>query len=196
MSRLKREGNPPSNQLASPVPQAWDPSINDFREITGSPLSSGHFGTDTVFWGFTNTGQPVPLRLDSQGRLILAADIQVNTGDINVGTVNQGDVVSSVPWAVSEATVVSAPVTGTKTVVSTVAEIFAGSSRKANRRKMIVRNLHQSVPVRVGGSGISDAIGQLLEPGATVELSFHPNQAVPVYAVSTAGNVPVEVIEV
>lgn len=194
--RLIREGNPPEGLLPSPVPQARDAQAKTYRRLTGQNLGAERFGTDAIIWGLTNTGQAVRLRLDSQGRLVLAADIQVEAGDINVGTVNQGDVVSAAPWAVSEATVTSAPVTGTKTVTSTVAELFAGSSRKANRRRMIVRNLHPSVPIRVGGSNITDQIGQLLEPGASVELDFHPNLAVPIYGVSVAGNVSVEVIEV
>ncbi len=90
----------------------------------------------------------------------------------------------------------SAPVTGIKTVTSTVAEVFAGTSRKANRSKLVIRNLHQSIPIRIGGSGITDTIGQSLEPGASVEIDFSPSTAVPIYAVSTAGNVSVEVLEV
>ena len=90
----------------------------------------------------------------------------------------------------------SAPVTGIKTVTSTVAEVFAGSSRKANRSKLVIRNLHQSIPIRIGGSGITDTIGQSLEPGASVEIDFSPSTAVPIYAVSTAGNVSVEALEV
>ena len=90
----------------------------------------------------------------------------------------------------------SAPVTGIKTVTSTVAEVFAGSSRKANRSKLVIRNLHQAVAIRIGGSGITDTIGQSLEPGASVEIDFSPSTAVLIYAVSTAGNVSVEVLEV
>ena len=90
----------------------------------------------------------------------------------------------------------SAPVTGIKTVTSTVAEVFAGSSRKANRSKLIIRNLHPAVAIRIGGSGITDTIGQSLEPGASVEIDFSPSTVVPIYAVSTAGNVSVEVLEV
>ena len=90
----------------------------------------------------------------------------------------------------------SAPVTGIKTVTSTVAEVFAGSSRKANRSKLVIRNLHQAVAIRIGGSNITDTIGQSLEPGASVEIDFSPSTAVPIYAVSTAGNVSVEVLEV
>ena len=90
----------------------------------------------------------------------------------------------------------SAPVTGIKTVTSTVAEVFAGSSRKANRSKLVIRNLHQAVAIRIGGGGITDTIGQSLEPGASVEIDFSPSTTVPIYAVSTAGNVSVEVLEV
>jgi hypothetical protein len=90
----------------------------------------------------------------------------------------------------------SAPVTGIKTVTSTVAEVFAGSSRKANRSKLVIRNLHQAVAIRIGGSNITDTIGQSLEPGASVEIDFSPSTAVSIYAVSTAGNVSVEVLEV
>ena len=90
----------------------------------------------------------------------------------------------------------STPVIGIKTVTSTVAEVFAGSSRKANRSKLIIRNLHQTIPIRIGGSNITDTIGQSLEPGASVEIDFSPSTAVPIYAVSTAGNVSVEVLEV
>ena len=90
----------------------------------------------------------------------------------------------------------SAPVTGIKTVTSTVAEVFAGSSRKANRSKLIIRNLHPAVAIRIGGSGITDTIGQSVEPGASVEIDFSPSTAVLIYAVSTAGNVSVEVLEV
>ena len=90
----------------------------------------------------------------------------------------------------------SAPVTGIKTVTSTVAEVFAGSSRKANRSKLVIRNLHQAVAIRIGGSGITDTIGQSLEPGASVEIDFSPSTAVSIYAVSTAGKVSVEVLEV
>jgi hypothetical protein len=90
----------------------------------------------------------------------------------------------------------SAPVTGIKTVTSTVAEVFAGFSRKANRSKLIIRNLHPAVAIRIGGSGITDTIGQSVEPGASVEIDFSPSTAVPIYAVSTAGNVSVGVLEV
>lgn len=85
MSRLKREGNPPSNQLASPVPQAWDPSISDFREITGQNLGGGRFGADGVQWGKTASGLFVPVRVTNDGvqEVQLSGTIVVETvGDL------------------------------------------------------------------------------------------------------------------
>ena len=124
----------------------------------------------------------IPVKVDSEGRPIIS----------------QGPA-GTEPWPVQLSgtkVVESAPVTGIKTVTSTVAEVFAGSSRKANRSKLVIRNLHQAVAIRIGGSGITDTIGQSLEPGASVEIDFSPSTAVPIYAVSTAGNVSVEVLEV
>ena len=81
MSRLKREGNPPSGQLASPVPQAWDPSINDFREITGQNLGGGRFGADGVQWGKTASGLFVPVRVTNDG----VQEVQVSGNDVVIG---------------------------------------------------------------------------------------------------------------
>jgi len=95
MSRLKREGNPPSNQLASPVPQAWDPSINDFKEITGQNLGGGRFGADGVQWGKTASGLFVPVRVTNDGvqevqlsgtiELICHVSINKDTGNAGAG---------------------------------------------------------------------------------------------------------------
>ena len=124
----------------------------------------------------------IPVKVDSEGRPIIS----------------QGPA-GTEPWLVQLSgtkVVESAPVTGIKTVTSTVAEVFAGSSRKANRSKLVIRNLHRAVAIRIGGSGITDTIGQSLEPGASVEIDFSPSTTVSIYAVSTAGNVSVEVLEV
>ncbi len=142
----------------------------------------------------------VPVKVSEDGYLMLATDVTVEGATVDLGTVelNQGAPGQN-PWPVTLSgtkVVESAPVTGIKTVTSTVAEVFAGSSRKANRSKLVIRNLHQAVAIRIGGSGITDTIGQSLEPGASVEIDFSPSTTVPIYAVSTAGNVSVEVLEV
>ncbi len=88
MSRLKREGNPPSGQWASPVPQAWDPSINDFRELTGQNLGGGRFGADGVQWGKTASGLFVPVRVTNDGvqEVQLSGNIvtEYNAGRISI----------------------------------------------------------------------------------------------------------------
>lgn len=142
----------------------------------------------------------IPVKVDSEGRPIIASDVTVNVEGVvaDLGQIKQGPA-GTEPWPVQLSgtkVVESAPVTGIKTVTSTVAEVFAGSSRKANRSKLIIRNLHQTIPIRIGGSNITDTIGQSLEPGASVEIDFSPSTAVLIYAVSTAGNVSVEVLEV
>ena len=68
MGRLKREGNPPIGQLASPVPQAWDPVIEDYARITGQNLGNSRFGADSLQWGKTSDGLYVPIKVDSEGR--------------------------------------------------------------------------------------------------------------------------------
>lgn len=160
------------------------------REL-GVALVKGKYGT-----------KEIPIRVDAEGRLVLASAVTVDAQGlvVELGQIQQGPP-GGEPWPVlladgGPAAVRAAPATGTKTVTGIVAEVFAGSSRKPDRRQMIVRNLHHAIAIRIGGASISDTIGQLLEPGASVEVNFHPNQAVPIYVVSTAGNVPVEVIEV
>lgn len=95
----------------------------------------------------------------------------------------------------SKARISSAPVTGVKTVTSTPAEIFAGSARKAGRAMMLIRNLDAAVRIRIGGSTVTASTGFGVEPMAVIELAFDPASDVPIYAVSEAGNVSVEVFE-
>ena len=220
MDRLKREGNPPAGQLASPKPQYKDVQTNDWEELKGEGGASYVKDKDAL------------AKLE-QARLLLASidgkdfatdaklgDLQTLLGSLDgkdfatqttlaqvkteldlvkteLETIKANQLSGDQKVQLSGTKVVeSAPVTGIKTVTSTVAEVFAGSSRKANRSKLIIRNLHQAIPIRIGGSNITDTIGQSLEPGASVEIDFSPSTAVPIYAVSTAGNVSVEVLEV
>jgi len=220
MDRLKREGNPPAGQLASPKPQYKDVQTNDWEELKGEGGASYVKDKDAL------------AKLE-QARLLLASidgkdfatdaklgDLQTLLGSLDgkdfatqttlaqvkteldlvkteLETIKANQLSGDQKVQLSGTKVVeSAPVTGIKTVTSTVAEVFAGSSRKANRSKLVIRNLHQAVAIRIGGSGITDTIGQSLEPGASVEIDFSPSTTVPIYAVSTAGNVSVEVLEV
>jgi hypothetical protein len=93
VSRLKREGNPPSGQLASPVPQAWDPSINDFREITGQNLGGGRFGADGVQWGKTASGLFMPVRVTNDG----VQEVQLSGAMVSSGLLANRPLASAVP---------------------------------------------------------------------------------------------------
>jgi len=171
MDRLLREGNPPTGQLASPKPQYKDVQTNTWEELKGEGGAS---------------------YVKDKAVLAKLADLESELATIKANQLSGDQKVQLSGTKVVE----SAPVTGIKTVTGTVAEVFAGSSRKANRSKLVIRNLHRAVAIRIGGSGITDTIGQSLEPGASVEIDFSPSTTVPIYAVSTAGNVSVEVLEV
>lgn len=91
--------------------------------------------------------------------------------------------------------ITSTPITGMKTVTSTPAEVFAGASAKAGRTKMLIRNESDVLRIRIGGSSVTQQNGFPMEPGATVELSFHPDIAVAVYAVSEGAATKIGVME-
>src|SRR5690554_4298918 len=67
-----------------------------------------------------------------------------------------------------------APVTGVRTVTATAAELFAGASRLNGRRMMLIRNESTSIRIRVGGSSVTQQNGFPVEPGAVLQLQFHP----------------------
>lgn len=95
----------------------------------------------------------------------------------------------------SLANTVSAPITGVKTITATAAEIFAGTSVKANRRRLIIRNEDPILRFRVGSATITQQTGFPVEPGATYIEDFDPTIAVPIYAISEGANLNVAVTE-
>ena len=224
MDRLLREGNPPAGQLASPKPQYKKPGVDEYAPVEGqhgAPFATLKDASGNIVSPATEakleqvrallSGVATENKLE-QARVLLntistkdfatqttLAAVLAKLGQLEteIQAVKANQLSGDQKVQLSGTKVVeSAPVTGIKTVTSTVAEVFAGSSRKANRSKLVIRNLHQAVAIRIGGSGITDTIGQSLEPGASVEIDFSPSTTVPIYAVSTAGNVSVEVLEV
>jgi len=95
----------------------------------------------------------------------------------------------------SKTRISSAPVVGVRTITSIAAELHAGAIRKAGRTLLMVRNLDPAVRVRVGPSTVSDRTGFGIEPEAVLTLAIDPASDVPIYAVSEAGAVQVEVLE-
>jgi hypothetical protein len=95
----------------------------------------------------------------------------------------------------SIATTISSPETGIKTVTATAAEVFAGATKKANRRKLSIRNESTALRFRVGKSDVTQQNGFPVEPGATIIFEFDPKTAVPIYAISEGAALEVGVCE-
>lgn len=87
------------------------------------------------------------------------------------------------------------PVTGTKTITATAAEVFAGASVLANRSRLVVKNEDPVLRIRVGRSTVTQQTGFPVEPGATVVFKFDPGVAVSIFAISEGASVPVSVWE-
>jgi hypothetical protein len=90
----------------------------------------------------------------------------------------------------------TAPVVGVKTVTATAAEIFAGSSAKANRRKLVVKNEDKILRFRIGADSVTQQNGFPVEPGAIVEIQFDPGTAVAIYGISEGASLSAAVMEV
>lgn len=93
----------------------------------------------------------------------------------------------------NNATIKSAPVTGAKTITNTAAEIFAGASRLANRYQMTIQNTGTLI-IYIGAAGVTVENGFPLLPGDSITLTFKPDVATPIYAISTGSNA-VRVVE-
>ena len=85
-------------------------------------------------------------------------------------------------------------VTGSKTVVSTAAEIFAGASRLDNRHAMVITNMGADI-VYIGAVGVTTNNGFPLFPQDTLRIEFDPTFSVGVFACTGGPNVQIRVVE-
>jgi hypothetical protein len=142
----------------------------------------------------------VPVMVDADGKLVLSAGVTINAEGlvVDLGQIKQGPA-GTQPWPVqlsgSKARIGASPATGAKTVTATAAEVFAGASRKSGRSRLEIANRHSALTIRVGPAGVTDTTGRSVGPGATLTLDLDPTADVPIYAISEAGAVPVEVFE-
>lgn len=123
--------------------------------------------------------------------LLMAGSDGTNARAIKTAT--DGTVLTQLTGSIE--TVNTTPVTGIKTVTAIAAEIFAGTSAKASRRKLIIKNEDPVLRFRVGPSSVTQQTGFPVEPGATVIFQFDPAVAVPIYAVSEGASLQVSVME-
>lgn len=181
MRRLIREGNPPSGQLASPVPQYWNPSTEAFEDVLGA-----HGAPRSILYG--PNGQPIsqsnPLEVRARGLEAELATMRglLETGDAKVTLTGRVDALRG------------SFVTGAKTVTSTAAEIFAGSNRLSGRHAMVITNTGNNT-VYIGTSTVSASNGFPVFPQDTIRIEFDPQSSVAVFAVSDGPNVGVRVVE-
>lgn len=152
-------------------------------------------------------GNAILLTTDAEGKLRVATDLEiasVTATDVTIhdpttpGNKLKINADGSLPVQLSGSitSIASAPVVGSKTVTATAAELFAGASVKANRRKLIIRNEDPVLRLRIGPSGVTQQNGYPIEPGGTLEIQFDPGTAVAVYGISEGVALNVSVMEV
>ena len=83
----------------------------------------------------------------------------------------------------------------TKTATGVASEVFAGDSRKANRRGMAIKIEHPYLRCRIDGLNVTDTTGVAMEPFSQAVIAFDPAVDVPVYIISEAGIVRYGVVE-
>ncbi len=88
------------------------------------------------------------------------------------------------------------PAVGRRTVTATAAELFAGASRLASRRRLVIRNEDPVLRCLIGPATVSQQTGFPIEPGAVLEVPCDPEVAVPVYAISEGASLTVAVMEI
>lgn len=189
------------------IPQYFNPETDDFEPLYGKANANRVLLYDAngnplltavnpgVIQGAAAhdaaaSGSPVQV-----GGVYRSTDPAVTDGDAASLRVNaKGELLAQLAGSIE--TVNSAPVTGVKTVTATAAELFAGASVKANRRKLIVKNEDTVLRFRIGPSTVTQQTGFPVEPGAAVEIQFDPATAVPVYAISGGASLSVAVMEI
>jgi len=117
------------------------------------------------------------------GTVVLAAGTSI-IGKVGIDQTTPGTT-NAVYQSGSVFTLKSAPVVGTKTVSTTAAEIFAGSSRLSGRYAMTVYN-ESSNAVYWGPSGITTSTGFPILPGDSVTFQFSPSVATAIYMIASA----------
>ncbi len=179
------------------------PELNVAGAIPAGTNVVGKVGIDQTANGVqltdgTNTAAilangKVPVDL---GDTTLAANVAIQDGTdpAKKVTVQNGAILTQLSGSITS--IASAPVVGSKTVTATAAELFAGASVKANRRKLIIRNEDPVLRLRIGPSGVTQQNGYPIEPGGTLEIQFDPGTAVAVYGISEGVALNVSVMEV
>lgn len=160
-------------------------NVDFATETTLAALESKDYATETTLDARLSN---LETKMDTLNNKIDAVntnidDSQDGDGNINVSQNGRNDALQQLP------------ITGTKTITSTAAELFAGVSRLSARNQMYIRNKHESIAIRIGDSDITDVKGRRILPNDEVKIGFDPVEEIPLYAISEYGDVKVEVFE-
>lgn len=82
--QLKRDGSPGGGR---PIPQGFDPVLDDYQPLTGSALGGGRWGADSIVWGKTAGGVLVPLQVDAAGAVqtsLIGSNVPLDAADDSV----------------------------------------------------------------------------------------------------------------
>lgn len=157
------------------------------------------------------TGVPVPQVLDRSGETLAwkpAEDMAPKLDDLieALGARATEQTLAQIKTALTDGTqqvqltgnfdTLRTPAVGRRTVTATAAELFAGASRLANRRRLVIRNEDPVLRCLIGPATVSQQTGFPIEPGAVLEVPCDPEVAVPVYAISEGASLTVAVMEI
>lgn len=146
--------------------------VDDDRGVLEAILTDG-----------TTTTQKLAIGADG------AASVKVTGSNVQDAEAIPAKLVSSID------SLISAPATGQKTVTATAAELFAGASVRANRRRLMIKNEDPALRLRIGSSSVTQQSGFAVEPLAAVELQFDPGTPVAIYGISEGAALTVSVWE-
>ncbi len=122
------------------------------------------------------------------GRRRKEDDTVVNIADMIEALYNGLIVSKNAGMQLSGSILTQDPETGVKTVTSTAAELFSGTSALAGRDKLIVYN-EGSNNVYWGNGTITAQTGFPLLPGDSVVFTFNPTEDMPIYFIAEANTV-------
>ena len=180
-----------------PMPQAWDASKNDWTPALDSAATLK--ALREALGASTDATQADPVQ-EATAIALLKGLLELTANRATDQTLEQ------IKTAMTDGTqkvaltgnfdTLRTPAVGRRTVTATAAELFAGASRLASRRRLVIRNEDPVLRCLIGPATVSQQTGFPIEPGAVLEVPCDPEVAVPVYAISEGASLTVAVMEI
>ncbi len=142
------------NSNGDPVPLEVDENNNLKTNLIEKVVIKGKDGENEI-----------PVKVDNEGRLVLASDVNVETGDINVGTVEQGGIGEGAePWEVKQ--------TGSIVEEDVETETFDEDERKTIFDLNVEDYKYVSVGIHIDGFSSFTAYMDYVLRDSTADYSF------------------------